>query len=584
LIQATTNEKTIRDLIQQGFESTTPIENALPPGYSLNEQGLFKIIQKNEAEEKIWICDPFQIEGISRDGDQANWGWYISFFNQDGNKKFVHVPQALIEDTQTLRKLLRSWGLRITTDPSKKYLHEFLAIFQSTKRVRLVSKFGWHHSVFVLPDEVIGTDTKECYCPQETPGQHGYQQQGSAEDWKNCISKYCLGNSRLIFAVSTAFAAPLLEQLGIEGGGFHLEGNSSIGKSIILVVAASVIGNPKSYIYTWRTTDNALESTCLLRNDSLLILDEIGEMDPKILGETAYMIANGSGRKRANKAGDGKSIKKWKTLLLSNGEKTLSAHITEGGKMVKAGQELRIVTIPAEVGHYGAFETIHEFKTSRSFVEILERNAKEYFGTPFRLFLRILTASLTEHKSRAKEHFRHMENILNKYVSNGQIARVAKRFAIIATGGMLATEFGCTAWHMKNVEEAILKCFLDWLKEWGEDTAEERTFCEQIQAFFQRYAGSRFIAKDAKDEEIRTIKELAGYIIDKPDRSRTYLVNRDVFKREICKGIREQKAKEILFKRKWLIKPSNGWLTSCHVPHLGTTDWFYALLPPVAEK
>ena len=161
---------------------------------------------------------------------------------------------------------------------------------------------------------------------------------------------------------------------------------------------------------------------CLLRNDSLLVLDEIGEMDPKTLGETAYMIANGSGRKRANKAGDGKSIKKWKTLLLSNGEKTLSAHITDGGKAIKAGQEMR------------------------------------------------------------------------------------------------------------------------------------------------------------------TIKDLAGYIYDKPDGSRIYLVNRDVFKREICKGIREQKAKEILFKRKWLIKSSNGWQTSHHIPHLGTTDWFFALLPPVSEK
>jgi putative DNA primase/helicase len=272
------------------------------------------------------------------------------------------------------------------------------------------------------------------------------------------------------------------------------------------------------------------------------------------------------------------------TLLLSNGEKTLSAHIAESGKMVKAGQELRIITIPAEVSHYGAFETIHEFQTGRAFVEMLERNAKEYFGAPFRLFLKTLTSSLTEYKFKAKEHFKQMENTLNQYVINGQIARVAKRFAIIAAGGMLATEFGCTSWHKEDVEDAILKIFLDWIKEWGEDTAEERTFCEQVQAFFQRYAGSRFIAKDAKDEEIRTIKELAGYIIEKSDGSRTYLINRDVFKKEICKGIREQKAKEILYKKKWLIKSNGGWQTSCHIPHLGTTDWFYALLPPVAQK
>lgn len=270
--------------------------------------------------------------------------------------------------------------------------------------------------------------------------------------------------------------------------------------------------------------------------------------------------------------------------MLSNGEKTLSAHITEAGKTIKAGQEVRIITIPAEVGPFGAFETIHEFQTSRDFVETLERNAQQYFGTPLRMFLKIFTSSLTEYKSRTKEHFKQMENLLNQYITNGQIARVAKRFAIIAAGGILATEFGCTGWQIKDVEEAVLKCFTDWLKEWGEDTAEEKTFCEQAQAFFQRYAGSRFIAKDAKDEEIRTIKDLAGYIYDSTDNSRIYLVNRDVFKKEICKGIREQKAKEILFKRKWLLKSSKGWQTSHHIPHLGTTDWFYALLPPVFEE
>lgn len=295
------NQKIIRDMIHEGFEAKPPIEIELPYGYRMNEQGLFKIILKETIEDPLWICDPFSIEGVSRDGDQANWGWYISFFNLDGNKMFIHVPQALIEEAHNLRKLLRSWGLRITTDAGKRFLHEFLAIFKTEKRVRLVSKFGWHHSTFVLPDEIFGESAKESYCPHEAVGQHGYLQKGSVEDWKNNVGKYCKGNSRLIFSGSAAFAAPLLEPLGIEGGGVHLEGASSIGKSIILKMASSINGDPKIYVHTWRTTDNALESTCLLRNDSLLVLDEIGEMDPKTLGETAYMIANGSGKKEPTK-------------------------------------------------------------------------------------------------------------------------------------------------------------------------------------------------------------------------------------------------------------------------------------------
>lgn len=78
--------------------------------------------------------------------------------------------------------------------------------------------------------------------------------------WKATIARYAAGNSRLIFSIAAAFAAPMVHLLGTESGGFNLRGPSSIGKSTSLVVAGSVWGGVKGYTKQWRATENGLES------------------------------------------------------------------------------------------------------------------------------------------------------------------------------------------------------------------------------------------------------------------------------------------------------------------------------------
>ncbi|WP_329926147.1 DUF927 domain-containing protein, partial [Pseudomonas aeruginosa] len=74
------------------------------------------------------------------------------------------------------------------------------------------------------------------------------------------------------FAVSLAFAAPLLKLVGIGGGGYHLKGESTDGKTTTMKVAASVCGGT-DFWHTWRATGNALEGTASRRNDATLMLD-----------------------------------------------------------------------------------------------------------------------------------------------------------------------------------------------------------------------------------------------------------------------------------------------------------------------
>ncbi len=91
-----------------------------------------------------------------------------------------------------------------------------------------------------------------------------YRTQGTLIEWQIHVAKHCVGNSRLILAVSSAFAAMLLHHAGMESGGLHFVGESSIGKTTALRIAASVYGAP-DYLHRWRATTNGIEALAMLR-------------------------------------------------------------------------------------------------------------------------------------------------------------------------------------------------------------------------------------------------------------------------------------------------------------------------------
>lgn len=110
-------------------------------------------------------------------------------------------------------------------------------------RLRKVERLGWHGGAYVLPDQVIGAPQGERIAFQP-PGdfEHAFRAAGSLEGWREEIAAPCAGNSRLALSLCMGFAAPLLALLEEEGGGVHLRGGSSLGKTTALNVAASLWG------------------------------------------------------------------------------------------------------------------------------------------------------------------------------------------------------------------------------------------------------------------------------------------------------------------------------------------------------
>jgi len=212
---------------------------------------------------------------------------------------------------------------------------------------RLSSRLGWHDGSYLLPDKCIapeGSGGEGLLYHSKSTLEPAHATSGTLDEWRQQIAAPARGNTRLMLALSAAFAAPLLKPYGIDRGGFlvHLHGDSSSGKTTALNLAASVFGKPSAFAIQWRATANALEGIAESRNDGLLALDEVGQATAKELEPLAYMLANGRGKERKSKNVDNRTSHHWRTIGLSTGERSYGDIIGEdGNKRARAGQELR---------------------------------------------------------------------------------------------------------------------------------------------------------------------------------------------------------------------------------------------------
>ncbi len=547
-------------MIKEGLEAvkvifkpqTTAKEHKqyIPQGYLVKDDGLYKIPDGDKDNPPLKISDKIEVLAEARDSKAQNWSKVVRFKDHDGNSKTILIENTLFAaDGRELKEKLLFNGLYINKPQElKKYLNDF----KTDNRARCIDKIGWYKDIFVFPDnETIG-NSQEAIVFQGDNLLNEYQIKGSLEDWRENISKYCQGNSRLILAVSTAFAGTLLYITGLENGGLHFVGNSSTGKSTILKVACSVYGN-KDFLKTWRATDNGLEGIAATRNDTLLVLDELGQVDPNKAGEIAYMLGNGNGKIRSNRNGAAKKSYNWRFLYLSSGEKDLSDCATESKKKVKAGQEIRLLNIPAKPSDnsYGAFETFHDKESGKAFSEYLNNAVREYHGTPARAFINCLVSDGLDNINSDFKHF--LETNEKSYLpdnADNQVKRAFNRFMLIAYAGEYATANNITGWSASDSINACIKCFSDWIEtRGGIKDQEDKAILEQIKLFFEQNSESRFV--DINNDVDRKIINMAGYKA-KENGDTVFYVYPETFKKEICNGFNFKQAKEVLYKKDWL--------------------------------
>lgn len=515
-----------------------------------------------------WICSPLYVIAKTRDAKSGEWGRLLEWQDDDGVIHQWAMPQALLQgDASDVRRELARLGLAISPNRlARDLLTSYLQVVPIEARARCVDKLGWYGDVFVTANGSIGNTDEKVVFQNTNAIEPALSCVGSVEEWRDSIGRLVSGNSRLIFAIATSFAPSLANLAGEDSGGFHFRGASSSGKSTALKVAASVWGNPKSYCRLWRSTSNGLEGLAALHNDGLLLLDELSQLDPREAGEAAYLLANGQGKTRASRAGTAKQSASWSLFFLSAGEESLTALMAKAGQRTNAGQEIRLADIEADAGAgMGLFENIHNQISPAAMAITLKESTSQYYGAVGMAWLERIVANRQTIIPTISNLTKQFVDKVISQEATGQITRVARRFALVAAAGELATQFGLTGWQRGESFQAVHKCFQSWQETFGtEGNREDRAIMAQVRAFFETYGTSRF--DNVREPNNERIINRAGFYKTDDDGFRVYMVLPEVFKNELCKGFEPRMVTRILLNAGWITPAPDG--KASHKPRI----------------
>ncbi len=450
-----------------------------------------------------WIATPVTVAARTTNSDDGSEGRFLRLFTDNGPKEWIIPMEVFGGSGEDARRTLFGMGVIIALKKRGQFM-EYLLDQRPAEVFATTCRPGWHESgAFVLPGRTIGSDKVRYQASAK--GQNLFSVRGSLDGWKAEVAAKCEGNPILTLAIGCALAGPLLSLVGVLGGGVHLVGDSSSGKSLAQLIGSSVWGDPGIFAASWDMTKGGLEIEASSRNDTMLPLDEIKRADPKRVQEMAYSLANGQGKGTMTRDREARGKLSWRLLALSSGERSLSEHAAISGNAAHAGAELRMVDVNAGTRTHRAFDELHGLEGA-DFHRQLTVAVGANHGHIGPAFVEKLLAS--DDRPGLLEDF---AGIRAQFVEdNAQAGRVADRFAVIALAGEMAIAYGLLPWTPGTALADCQLLYGEWLSRVGGGNAEDRQILAGILDFIDKHGSSRFSNVEDQTPDTKVFNR-AGY-------------------------------------------------------------------------
>ena len=251
----------------------------------------------------------------------------------------VIVDRNVISDSRSIIGLSR-YGIMVNSETGKalvRYLADVEQLnYDLIPEVPSVGRLGWIEGYGFSPyEEELVFDGEETYRTRF----ESIQEHGSREAWLDCVRAVRSGKTpgnvvaRIVLAAS--FASVLVGPCHCLPFFVHLWGGSETGKSLSLVLAASVWANPEIgvYIQTFNATEVGKELGAAFCNSLPLIIDELQLVkdNRKDFDRMIYQLSEGVGRARGRKQGGLQKTPTWRNCVITTGEfPIISANSGEG--------------------------------------------------------------------------------------------------------------------------------------------------------------------------------------------------------------------------------------------------------------
>lgn len=256
----------------------------------------------------------------------------IDFFR--GEWKSVIVDKCIIANKSKILELSNK-GICVTSS-NNDFLVDILSKlellnYSKLPKTKEVSHLGWcgvhgfipyNNSIKLAELDGINSDS--------------YTSKGDYNEWLNATNIARRSHLYMRILLASSFASPLLSILNSLPFMTHIWGTTGMGKSVGLMCAAAIWGNPDlsdGIIANFNTTKVGIERLCEFVNNVPLFIDELeagGNKDPQ---ELVYMVTQGKGRTRGNKNGGMDKTATWRCTSISTGEHPLTNSRAKGGTM-----------------------------------------------------------------------------------------------------------------------------------------------------------------------------------------------------------------------------------------------------------
>lgn len=504
-----------------------PGEVRWPAWARMRPDGLYA--DAGDDSPPLWLAAPFTVISEARSPDGTGWARLLRWRDRDGRLKAWLMPNRLLMvGAGELEAELVDRGLLVSAEPAARlHLRRALAEVQAGTLVTAVSRAGWHATrgaafAYVLPSgDVIG-ETGEPLVMSD-PGEEAAARcavTGTLEGWQAGVAAKAIGNPLAAFTISCAFAGPLLLPAGEVSGGFHLAGGSKAGKTTACQMGATAWGPPQkgAVLRDWNSTANAFEAAAEEAGDGFLSLDEIHQADPRIVTGTVYAVAGEGGKSRLRNDAKARKRRTWRTFILSNGEIDLATVAAKAGQRLPAGAAVRLPSIPVDKSG-AAWPALHGADGFGALMADLHAAMRQHHGHAAPAFINRLAETWAHDPADIgallDDRRAHFARCLPAD-ADAQARDVARRFALVATAGEMATAWGLLPWPEGEATRAAETVMRAWLTtRGGAGAAEDAEALERVRRFIAEHGDARFpiatAAGDAKGDDARPTIKRAGF-------------------------------------------------------------------------
>lgn len=313
-----------------------------------------------------WICNSNGIRESDRSGEmvacyhpilpvqrlinlETHTEKMLIAYNKDGVWKEHVFDKPTLLSASKVTGVLTQFGILVSSENAKHLVRYFVEMeamnIHSIPIQKATSKMGWVNGgaqfMPYIKDKSVVFDSESSFQSLF----NAIADHGNRDKYVEFIKRVRNGaRVEPSLCIAASLASVLVKPCGTLPFIFHLYGEAGKGKTISLMLATSIWGNPNDggFMADPKSTRTAFEMRLNFLNNMPFICDDTAQMKRFLnsqknsdFSDFIYLVCSGKGNERSNVNLGLNTITTWRNVTITSGEKPLTTDISQGGEILR---------------------------------------------------------------------------------------------------------------------------------------------------------------------------------------------------------------------------------------------------------